>query len=99
MFSMFHPFLAIVATTKEPMISTNDRPDNIGKMISCLLAFKILKLLMVSFQPFSKRSKKLIVSKVLVKNIKIKILWYQEKNFYGTVSNTYQVWKFVKIYF
>ena len=50
---------------KDAIKITIEAPDKMGKMISCLLAFKTLKLFIDIFQPLESREPVLII-KVLV---------------------------------
>src|SRR5215212_9550075 len=63
MASTSQPTEAITTVTKEPSINSMAMPERMGKMISCLLAFKTLKLFMEIVHPLDKRSKKLIRGK------------------------------------
>ena len=50
----------IITRAKEPNNINRDKPDNIGKMISCLLAFNTLKLFLEICHPLDSLVKMLI---------------------------------------
>ena len=56
-----HPADATIATRKEPMISTMDIPERIGKIINWRFSFNTFKLFIESVQPFESLVKMLIM--------------------------------------